>query len=51
MAKCTTWNGKKLNITWATKKEKEKNQEKIVKTENKMQTLFTIYLQFYKNYI
>lgn len=30
------------------KKKRQKNREK---TENKMQTLFTIYLQFYKNYI
>lgn len=45
MAKCTTWMVK----SW-TKKAKKK-QQKSRKTENKMQTLFTIYLQFYKNYI
>lgn len=30
---------------------KKKKTKKREKTENKMQTLFTIYLQFYKNYI
>lgn len=30
---------------------KKKTKKKREKTENKMQTLFTIYLQFYKNYI
>lgn len=39
-------NGKKLN-----NKKSKKKQQKSRKTENKMQTLFTIYLQFYKNYI